>query len=316
MKELLKLSSMGYEVMDLTVFEDANASVQQGDIIGVIGKNGAGKSTLLQLINTDLVPVQGQIQWLQQDLKIVMVEQETESHSFEGSAPDEVKLLEKWHVPTHDFSQLSGGEKLKARLATGFSQAADLLLLDEPTNHLDEQSLELLIRQIKNYKGTIILVSHDRYFLDAVATKIWSIEAEKLIEHKGHYSSYMEVRKQRRLAQQREYEKQQKLVERIEGQMNEITSWSKKAHAHSTKKEGFKEYYREKAKRMDSQVKSKQKRLEKELEKAKAEPVEPEHTVRFSMKAKNKAGKRFLEVKNVAKSFDGRTLFKNVNFTI
>ncbi|MGG3450588.1 ribosomal protection-like ABC-F family protein [Domibacillus aminovorans] len=316
MKELLKLRNISFEIMDLTVFEDVKASVQQGDIIGVIGKNGAGKSTLLQLINNGLVPAKGQIQWLQQNLKIVLVEQETESYSSEAVTHLEGTLLEKWHVPTHNFSQLSGGEKLKARLAKGFSKDAHLLLLDEPTNHLDEQSTEFLNEQIKNYKGTIIIVSHDRYFLDAVATTIWSVEGKKLIEHKGNYSSYMEVREQKRLTQQREYEKQQKMVERIEAQMNELTSWSKKAHAQSTKKEGFKEHYRVKAKRMDAQVKSKRKRLEKELEKAKAEPVESEYNVRFSIKANNKVGKRFLEVKNLTKAFDGRTLFKNVNFTI
>ena len=168
------------------------------------------------------------------------------------------------------YSQLSGGEKLKARLAKGLTKEAHLLLLDEPTNHLDEPSTEFLIEQMKNYKGTIIFVSHDRYFLDAVATKIWSIEDKKLIEHNGNYSSYMEDRKQKRLTQQREYEKQQKMVEQIEGQMNELTSWSKKAHAQSTKQEGFKEYYRVKAKRMDAQVKSKRKRLEKELRKSKS----------------------------------------------
>lgn len=316
MKELLKLTNISYEVMDVNIFENVNASVQQGEIIGIIGNNGAGKSTLLQLINNDLEPVRGQIQWLQQDLKVFMVEQEVVSHPSEDKTPSEVKLLDKMHVPGHEFQQLSGGEKLKARLAKGLSKEADLLLLDEPTNHLDEDSLEFLKGQIKNYRGTIIFVSHDRYFLDAVATKIWSIEDKKLIEHRGNYSSYMEVRKQKRLTQQREYEKQQKMVERIEGQMNEITSWSKKAHSQSTKKEGVKEYYRVKAKRMDAQVKSKQKRLEKELEKAKAEPVESEYSVRFSIKAKNKTGKRFLEVKNLTKSFNERTLFKNVNFTI
>ncbi|WP_018393076.1 ribosomal protection-like ABC-F family protein [Bacillus sp. 37MA] len=316
MKELLKLRNISFEIMDLTVFEDVNASVRQGDIIEVIGKNGTGKSTLLQLINNDLVPAKGQIQWLQQNLKIVLVEQETESYSSEAVTHLEDTLLENWHVPTHNFSQLSGGEKLKARLAKGLSKDAHLLLLDEPTNHLDEQSTKFLNEQIKNYKGTIIFVSHDRYFLDAVATKIWSIEGKKLIEHKGNYSSYMEVREQKRLTQQREYEKQQKMVERIEAQMHELTSWSKKAHAQSTKKEGFKEHYRVKAKRMDTQVKSKRKRLEKELEKAKAEPVESEYNVRFSIKANNKVGKRFLEVKNLTKAFAGRTLFKNVNFTI
>jgi macrolide transport system ATP-binding/permease protein len=316
MKELLKLQNISFEIMDLTIFEDVNASVQQGDIIGIIGKNGAGKSTLLQLIHNDLVPVKGQIQWLQPNLKIAFIEQEAEVYSFEEVTPSEETLLKKWHVPIRNFSQLSGGEKLKARLAKGLSIDAHLLLLDEPTNHLDEQSTEFLKEQIEKYKGTIILVSHDRYFLDAVATKIWSIEGKKLIEHKGNYSSYMEFRKQKRLTQQREYEKQEKMVERIEEQMNELTSWSKKAHAQSTKKEGFKEHYRVKAKRMDAQVKSKRKRLEKELEKAKVEPVETEYEVHFSMKANNKVGKRFLEVKNVSKAFNGQILFTNANFTI
>lgn len=316
MKELLKLQKVNYEIKDLKVFEEINGTVQQGDIIGIIGKNGAGKSTLLQLINNDFLPIQGQIVRLQRDLKVVMVEQETESHVPEEMTAFEVELLEKWHVPSHDFEQLSGGEKLKARLASGFASGAHILMLDEPTNHLDEQSTEFLIEQIKRYKGTIIFVSHNRYFLDAIATKIWSIEGKKLIEHKGNYSSYMEVRKQKRVTQQREYEKQQKMVERIEEQMNELTSWSKKAHAQSTKKEGTKEYYRVKAKRMDAQVKSKQKRLEKELDKVKAKPIESEYTVQFSINTNNKVGKRFLEVKNLTKSFDKHILFKNVNFSI
>lgn len=316
MKEQLKLINVSYEVKDLTVFKNVNASVQQGDIIGIIGKNGAGKSTLLHLINKDLTPSQGQIQWMQHGLKTVLVEQETESYSFENQTPAEVKLLEKWNVPARDFSQLSGGEKLKARLAKGLSEDADLFLLDEPTNHLDDISLQFLIQQLKNVSGTVILVSHDRYFLDEAATKIWSIEDHTLTEYKGNYSDYMKFRKEKRLTQQREYEKQQKMIERIEAQMTELTSWSKKAHAQSTKKEGFKEYHRVKAKRTDAQIKSKQKRLEKELEKTKAEPVDPEYTVRFSIDTTHKTGKRFLEVQHLTKSFGEKTLFQNARFTI
>ncbi|MGY0700211.1 ABC-F type ribosomal protection protein VmlR [Bacillus subtilis] len=314
MKEIVTLTNVSYEVKDLTVFKHVNASVQQGDIIGIIGKNGAGKSTLLHLIHTDLAPSQGQI--LRKDIKLALVEQETAAYSFADQTPAEKKLLEKWHVPLRDFHQLSGGEKLKARLAKGLSEDADLLLLDEPTNHLDEKSLQFLIQQLKHYSGTVILVSHDRYFLDVAATKIWSLEDQTLIEFKGNYSGYMKFREKKRLTQQREYEKQQKMVERIEAQMNELASWSEKAHAQSTKKEGFKEYHRVKAKRTDAQIKSKQKRLEKELEKAKAEPVTPEYTVRFSIDTTHKTGKRFLEVQNVTKAFGERTLFKNANFTI
>lgn len=197
MKELCKLQNINFELTDFMVFEGVTASIQQGEIIGVIGKNGAGKSTLLRIINNNLVPTAGQIRWLQPNVKVAFVEQEQESYSFGEVTSLEETLLKKWQVPARHFSQLSGGEKLKARLAKGLSEDAHLLLLDEPTNHLDEQSTELLIEQVKNYKGTIIFVSHDRYFLDAVATKIWSIEGKQLIEHRGNYTSYMDARQQK-----------------------------------------------------------------------------------------------------------------------
>ncbi|MEH7463519.1 ABC-F type ribosomal protection protein [Bacillus thuringiensis] len=316
MKELLKLKDVYVEIMGNTLLEQMKATVKQGDIIGVIGRNGAGKSTVLQLINGKIKPTKGQVEWQQANVTIAYVEQEKEVFTSKEVTTVEAELLSKWGVPTNDFHTLSGGEKLKLRLAKGFAQNPTLLMLDEPTNHLDENSTELLIEQIKSYSGTIIVVSHDRYFLDAVATKIWSIEDRKLIEHKGNYTSYMKFREQKRLTQQREYENQQKNIERIESQMKELTSWSQKAHAQSTKKEGVKEYYRVKAKRMDAQVKSKQKRLEKELEKTKIERVKPDPTVEFSIQANKKVGKRFLEVKQLKKCFEGRTLFEKVNFTI
>lgn len=89
MKELLKLQNVNYEIMDISIFEDVNASVQQGEIIGVIGKNGAGKSTLLQVIHNDIVPMKGKIQWLEPDLKMIFVEQETEVFSSEEITPSE-----------------------------------------------------------------------------------------------------------------------------------------------------------------------------------------------------------------------------------
>lgn len=316
MQELLKLVNIGYEVLDTTIFTNINASVQQGEVIGIIGKNGAGKSTLLQLINKEIVPTDGHIKWVKEDLLVKMVEQETENYDLQKETFWESKLLEKWQVPTKDFRVMSGGEKLKARLVKGFAHDADLLLLDEPTNHLDEQSMALLLDQITAYKGTIIIVSHDRYFLDKVTTKIWSLENKQLIEYKGNYTSYMEAREQKRLSQQREYDKQQKKIKQVEGQMKELTSWSQKAHAQSTKQEFPKEYYRTKAKRMDAQVKSKQKRLEKELEKNKVERLDEEYTVAFSIEANKKKGKRFLEIKDLSKAFDAKLLFKKVNVTI
>ncbi|WP_026673438.1 ribosomal protection-like ABC-F family protein [Alkalihalobacterium bogoriense] len=316
MKELLRLQNISVEINDFVLFEKVTANVQQGDRIGIIGKNGAGKTTLLQLLHNELTPTNGEIKFVQTDLMITMVEQETETYTFNDMTPQEEKLLDKWAVPNHDFSSLSGGEKLKARLAKGFAHDTDLFLLDEPTNHLDEQSVETLAKYMKDFKGTIVFVSHDRYFLDLVATKIWSLENQTLFSHKGNYSSYIEARTERRQTQQREYEKQQKRIDQIEGQIKELTSWSTKAHAQSTKQEGFKEYYRAKAKRMDTQVKSKQRRLENELNKAKIERPEDEYTVTFAMNAKQKLGKRFLEVKQLRKSVNDRLLFQDASFTI
>ncbi|KGR82421.1 ribosomal protection-like ABC-F family protein [Lysinibacillus boronitolerans] len=314
MKELLKLQDVRYEIKDTLLFEHVTGTVKQGEVIGIIGRNGAGKSTLLQLIQGTLSPTMGAIQGAQA-LKITFVEQELAHFDKQEVSAREADLLAKWQVPNVSFAALSGGEKLKMRLAEGFSQNAQILLLDEPTNHLDEQSTAFLIRQVHNYEGTIIVVSHDRYFLDKVATKIWSIEDKSLIEHDGNYTSYMADREHRRLTQQRAYEKQQKNIERIEAQMSELTSWSQKGHAQSTKLEGFKEYHRVKAKRLDSQVKSKKKRLEAELSKASVEAVKPEAEIRFSLGTNQRVGKRLLETKHLSLKFDKRTLFNDVNIT-
>jgi len=314
MKELLKLQDISFEIKDTLLFEHVTATVKQGEVIGIIGRNGAGKSTLLQFIRGMLVPTTGEIKGLE-TVKTAIVEQELAHFTRMEITAREADLLSKWKVPNLPFEALSGGEKLKMRLAEGFSQGAQILMLDEPTNHLDEQSTTFLIKQGQNYKGTIIVVSHDRYFLDSVATKIWSIEDKKLIEHNGNYSNYMAEREHRRLTQQRAYDKQQKNIERIEAQMQELTAWSQKGHAQSTKLEGFKEYHRVKAKRLDSQVKSKKKRLEAELEKAKVEAVKPESEIRFSLGTNQRVGKRFLETKNVSLRFDDRLLFKDVNVT-
>ena len=316
MKELIKLKNISYEIMDTILFEKINATVKQGEIIGLIGKNGSGKSTLLQLIGEEVHPTEGEFQWQETYPAVAYVKQEQEQYGVPEATAKEAELMAKWNLPLTEYQQMSGGEKLKIRLAHGFAQTAELLLLDEPTNHLDEHSTEILIDYIKKSRKTIILVSHDRYFLDKVATKIWSLEDKKLVEHKGNYTSYQKWRKQTRLTQQREYEKQQKQMERIEAQMKELNSWSQKAHAQSTKQEGVKEYYRVKAKKMDAQVKSKQKRLEKELEKKKIEQVKPDYDVQFSIQSNNKKGKRFLEVKHLSKSFNRKSLFKNVHFTI
>lgn len=315
MTELLKLVKISVEIEQQALFEELSANIKSRDRIGIIGKNGAGKTTLLRLLAGDIAPASGQLLEMQ-GISIRAVEQELADYAFEEVTAAEQALLNKWQVPLRDFAHLSGGEKLKARLAKGLAMPADLLLLDEPTNHLDAQGTAHLLRELKAYPGAIAIVSHDRYFLDRVATKIWSIENGKVYSHDGNYSDYMEFREQQRKSQQHAYETQRKRIERIENQMKQLSSWSESAHAQSTKQEGYKEYYRVKAKRMDAQVKSKQKRLEKELEEATVDRIEPDETVEFAFRPNPKVGKRFLEVTDAGKAFDDMPLFTHATFTV
>lgn len=315
MREWLNIQNLKFTIESTVLFEAAALHVKSNEVIGVIGKNGAGKSTLLQIIAGGLIPESGSLEW-KQDLQVEYVLQEQTDFINTNITQYEKELLTKLSVPNTEYKFLSGGEKLKARLAKGFSVDTNILLLDEPTNHLDEAAMSQLINLIEKYNGTVIMASHDRYFLDQAATKIWSIEDQKIIEFAGNYSAYKAFRHEQRQAQQHAYDLQQKRIKQVEHQIHNLSSWSEKAHQQSTKQEGFKEYFRVKAKKLDAQVKSKRKRLEKELEKAKVEQLTPEYTVQFSLPPNPKKGKRLLEVKDLRKGFGTELLFERVNLTI
>jgi len=306
--EQMKFHQVELAFEEQLLFKDVNVSIQEREVIGVIGRNGSGKSTLLQLISGHLSPTKGHIERVAPIL-VQFVEQEAQHYKFSYSS-----IHKKWGIPENAYEQLSGGEKLKVRLADGFAAQADLLLLDEPSNHLDEHALERLIKEIRSYSGTIIVVSHDRFFLDKAATTIWSIEGHSIYAQKGNYSHYQEVRKLRRQTQQAMYDKQQDKIQALNKQINELTTWSSKAHKASTKQEGFKEYYRLAAKRMDAQVKSRRKRLEKELGKDKVEAPDSEHEVYFEFQSQARHGKRMLLVDNLMSSYGQQPVLKGVTF--
>lgn len=313
---MMKLHEVTIEFDEVLLFEAKDLTIKEGERISIVGKNGAGKSTLLEMLAGNTQPAKGQIRVLEPSLSVTYVKQEEPTFSIEELQEEEQEWFSRWNIPIAPYDVLSGGEKLKVRLMRGLHSRAELLLLDEPTNHLDATSLEMLIELVKGYNGTIIIVSHDRYFLDRVATSIWSIEHKQIISYNGNYSDYKQEREQQRQAQQHQYEVQQSYINKIENQLTNLNSWSEKAHRQSTKQEGFKEYHRKKAKRTDAQVKSKRTRLEQELEKHRIEAVKPEYKVQFQLQEDKKRGKRLVELKDVAKSFGQRTLFKNVNLTL
>lgn len=307
MTELCKCHNLSYE----EILTEVNVSIKVGARIGITGINGAGKSTLLKLLAGKIQPTSGQIEWFRQ-ASTFLVEQEQETFDYE--IPKGITAI--WQIPECPYELLSGGEKLKLRLAEAFAEKSQFLLLDEPTNHLDQEGLQILKKQLKKYRGTVIFVSHNRTFLNEVATDIWHVEAGKVTAYKGNYEAYRTQYEANRLRQQKEYEKQQQEIERIEQQMEKITSWSEQAHADSTKHEFAKEFYRVKAKRMDAQVKSKQKRLEKELRKHQMDQPKKEYQVHFEFQNTTSTGKHLIELKHVSKTFNEKVILDNVNLTI
>ena len=174
------------------IYEDASFGVQQGDKIGIVGVNGTGKSTILRMIAGEEVPDEGQI-IRQNGLKIAYVPQNpvfpdgADIRSYAFSKGERRGLAGGVESDgAGDFTQfdqkiehLSGGQKRRVVLAKTLSEDFDVLLLDEPTNHLDQEMISWLEEYLRSYRGTILMVTHDRYFLDRVCSRILEISRGK-----------------------------------------------------------------------------------------------------------------------------------------
>ncbi len=312
---ITRIHNLGITIQDRTLLTGYNADIAANARIGLIGRNGSGKSSLLSILARETEPSTGSIEWLTAP-QIHYVKQEEPQFKIDAHGADTIEALSKWQVPSAAYAQLSGGEKLRQRLADAFARASNLLLLDEPTNHLDQEGQAYLRAQLRAFPGAVIIVSHDRAFLDDTVTTIWSIEDQDVHVLRGNYSAYASWREHERVTAERAYEKQRKKAARIEAQIAELSSWSEKAHRDSTKQEGFKEYYRLAAKRMDKQIKSKRRMLEKELEKHKIEEPREEQRIAFSLTPDSKVGKRVLEVNRFSKQYGDRRLWQDARFTI
>ncbi|MEJ8844476.1 ABC-F family ATP-binding cassette domain-containing protein [Lacibacter sp. H375] len=190
------------------IVTNASAEIERGDKIALIGANGKGKSTLLRII-AGVESFEGERKWGHNVDESFYAQHQLESLGLNHTLLDELKtcstqktdqelrtLLGCFLFGGDDIDKkikvLSGGEKARIALAKTIISKANFLMLDEPTNHLDMHSVELLIEALNKYQGSIILVSHDRFFVSQTANKIWEIVDEEIKEFKGTYNEYLE----------------------------------------------------------------------------------------------------------------------------
>ena len=215
---------------DQKILKNTECRILRGDKIALIGANGRGKSTLLRMINGS-EPYEGTKEIVHNVLPSFFAQHQLESlnldndllRELENFAPDKKEVELRSVLGAFLFSGdevfkkikvLSGGEKSRVALAKTILSKANFLILDEPTNHLDMQSVGILINVLRDYEGSLIVVSHDRFFLKEIANKIWWIEDNHVKEYPGPYEEY-EYSQEQRLLQVKEVEKEKMQKEKV-----------------------------------------------------------------------------------------------------
>lgn len=195
------------------IFDDVSYGIHQGDKIGIIGINGTGKTTILKIIAGLEEPDEGQV-IMQNGLRITYLPQNPEfppnatilDYVADGkwqkdwaTASEAANVLNKLGITNHEekIEHLSGGQKKRVALARTLVNPADILILDEPTNHIDNEMASWLEDYLRKFKGALVMVTHDRYFLDRVTNKILEISHGKLYSYEANYSKFLELKAQR-----------------------------------------------------------------------------------------------------------------------
>lgn len=196
------------------------------------------------------------------------------------------------------FSLLSGGEKTTVMLGKILLENPDILLLDEPTNHLDMDSLDWLENYLKEYKGTVLIVSHDRYFLDSVVSKIVEIEELESKTYRGNYSEFVRQKEENIKLELESYKEQQKKVGSMENSIKTLRDWANRS--------GNEKFFRRAA--------SMQKRLEK-MEKADKPNIQKQN-MKLNLINSERSGQEVVKIEGAYKSFDDKILFHNANLLV
>lgn len=284
------------------MLDHADLVIQSNERIGLIGRNGAGKSSLLKILDQRQAPDDGQVKRLG-GLKVATVEQEPEldptlsiydllcgdfTETEDWQRPARVNaLIDKLGLnPDALAGSLSGGQRKRVALANALVNEPDLLLLDEPTNHLDFDGILWLEQLLLDFRGSAVIITHDRRFLDVVATRIVELDRGKLFSFPGNFSQWQE-----RKAEYLEAEKQQNA--KFDKFLAQEEVWIRKGvQARRTRDEG------------------RVRRLE-QLRRDRAERRERSGDVKFAISEGQRSGKLVAELQDVTHGYDDRILIKN-----
>ena len=334
------------------IFDNVSFDLKEGEVVGLLGRNGTGKSTLLKILKGLETPDSGNIQFFKkcsmgyleqipeypnmtvQDVLYLPFEKvmsiEKDMRAIEGllatslNENDMNKLLEKYgrlqeafdknngysisskvekiknglniteDLSNSIFDKCSGGEKTRVLVAKMLLEEPEILLLDEPTNNLDIKTLEWLEDYIKQYKGSVLVVSHDRYFLDHVIGRVLELDTDGIEEYDGNYSKYIQDKEQRFLERYRAYENNQYITHRMEMQVRRLKSMNS-------------QILRGVANKIENRL-NKMEKIDK--------PIFEKKSMRMNEFSGSRSGATLLEAVGIAKSFEQKELFSDIDLTI
>ena len=311
---MISISNISVQFGGETLFDHVSFIINDKDRIGLVGKNGAGKSTLLKIIKGLHFPEEGEvvvpdgqtIGYLPQEMEIRSRQSvlEEASLAFSGMVDMESysiraavdRTLAGLGFSRGDFnrsmSEFSSGWQMRVEIAKILLRRPDIILLDEPTNHLDIEAIQWLENFLIQYRGAVILVSHDRAFLDNVTTRTVEITMGRIYDYKVNYSGYVEMREERMENQLATYENQQRQIRQVERFIERFRAKNTKA----------------------KQVKSRIRMLEK-MDMVEVEPTD-DSTIHFRFPPAPHSGKIVLEGRDLTKDYPRKRVLHGLDFSV
>ena len=311
------------------IFNNISFVLREGGRVALVGPNGVGKSTLIKILAGKENATSGTVTFFDNTSTVGYVPQDIDfdptvtpwdvltDERFRLGSPslsEAAEALSKFGFTDADsellISNLSGGEKTKLALARVWLFRPDILLLDEPTNYLDHAALDRLEDIVRGYPGTILLVSHDRYFLDRTVERIIELSPHGVVEYRGNYTAYREMKEKDFASHLARYEKEQKEIRRIQVAIDRQKRWAEKAHRDA----GTHDFYRRKAKEAAQRAKGVVSRLEA-FKKTSISKPKQEKAITFDGFQAEGGGRFIVSADVLTNAFD-KLLFKESDFSV